>query len=335
VAVEIYTADATGVRGTSVVRSPRTLVREYALTLTADGRPQQYRVVARRPDGTTVQELVLDYGADSVIAQVRRDTARQRVAVASTERPVPFYEDLMAVWEAALPRAGETVAVLGGREVIRFPVERRADGTVAVRPPFETGPMVFRFDAQGRLQGVDMSRTTAKFAIERVPSVDVRALAAEFGRRDQAGQGLGVFSPRDTASSGAEGAKVRVDYGRPSARGRQIFGGIVPFGEVWRTGANEATQLFTDRDLEIGGTRVPAGTYSLWTVPGREKWTLIVNKQHGQWGTEYDEKQDLARIDMAVKRLSAPVERFTVSLDGGALVFSWADTQASVPLRVR
>jgi hypothetical protein len=136
------------------------------------------------------------------------------------------------------------------------------------------------------------------------------------------------------------GAKVTVDYGRPSMRGRKVFGGIVPWGEVWRLGANAATQLITDHDLVIGDTTIPAGTYSLWLIPTASEWTLIINKQHGQWGTEYDPAQDLARIPVTVTALSEPVEQFTmgVTADGGSsgtLSMEWETTEGTVPFTVR
>src|SRR5689334_13753896 len=100
-------------------------------------------------------------------------------------------------------------------------------------------------------------------------------------------------SPPGTAEVSLAGKTVTIKYGRPSMRGRKIMGGLVPYGQVWRTGANEATTLVTPVTLLIGGTTIPAGEYTLWTLPSEGTWKLIVNKQTGQWGTEYDEHQDL------------------------------------------
>lgn len=115
------------------------------------------------------------------------------------------------------------------------------------------------------------------------------------------------------------------------------MGDLVPFGKVWRTGANEATTLTTDRDLMIRSLHVPAGTYTLFTVPGEQDWTLIVNKQTGQWGTRYDESQDLGRVPMNVVSLDEPVESFLISIeptdDGrGMLKLIWENTEANVPI---
>ncbi len=100
-----------------------------------------------------------------------------------------------------------------------------------------------------------------------------------------------------------DGHTVTIQYSRPSMRGRKIFGGLVPYDEVWRTGANAATSLKTDVDLNIGGANVPAGSYTLYSLPGMTSWKLIINKQTGQWGTEYSQSQDLARVDMKVSQL--------------------------------
>jgi hypothetical protein len=143
-------------------------------------------------------------------------------------------------------------------------------------------------------------------------------------------------SPPGTASvTFADGKTVTINYSRPSVRNRKIFGGLVPYGQIWRTGANSATSLKTDADLMIGGATVPAGSYTLYTIPGESGWKLIINKQTGQWGTDYDEKQDLARVDMKVAKNATPTEQFTISLDktganSATLKLDWADTAASV-----
>lgn len=149
-----------------------------------------------------------------------------------------------------------------------------------------------------------------------------------------------VLSPRDTVSlEVGTGRRVYIDYGRPSMRGRRIMGGLVPYGRVWRTGANAATTLVTDVDLELGGTALPRGTYTLYSIPTAAGWTLIVNRQTGQWGTQYEPARDFARIPMRVSRLAAPVEQFTMSLErnragAGTLSLSWENTRAWLPFHV-
>ena len=150
----------------------------------------------------------------------------------------------------------------------------------------------------------------------------------------------GLASPRDSVVQSVAGAQLKIDYGRPSKRGRVIWGGLVPWDRWWRTGANQATHFITDKDLVVGGTTVPAGRYTLYTLPVQSgAWKLIINKQTGQWGTEYNQGQDLARVDMKVEKLSPPVEQFTIKIEpqekGGIIRLVWDTAQASVPFTVK
>lgn len=147
-------------------------------------------------------------------------------------------------------------------------------------------------------------------------------------------------SPPGSAECAINGKKVTIEYSRPSMKGRKIMGGLVPYGQVWRTGANEATSLTTETNLDIGGTKVPAGKYTLYTLPSEGGWKLIINKQTGQWGTEYNQDQDLARVDMKTTPLTSPVEQFTISFDqhgssSADLVLEWEKTRVSVPVKAQ
>jgi hypothetical protein len=148
------------------------------------------------------------------------------------------------------------------------------------------------------------------------------------------------LSPHVKAEVVLKGQAITINYGSPRIRGRQIMGKLVPYGQVWRTGADEATSLKTAVDLEIGGTKVPAGSYTIYSLPSEDKWKLIINKQTGQWGTEYDESQDLARIDLTKTTLPSPLDKFTIefqntSPDAATLVLEWETTKLSVPVRAR
>ena len=132
-----------------------------------------------------------------------------------------------------------------------------------------------------------------------------------------------------------DGKSVTVDYSSPRAKGRKIYGGLVPYGEVWRAGANEATKFVTTADLTVGGKDVPAGSYTIFVVPNEDKWTLIISKKTGEWGIPYPgESEDLARVDMKVSPISSPVENFTISFahDGSEckMNLDWERTRASI-----
>lgn len=142
------------------------------------------------------------------------------------------------------------------------------------------------------------------------------------------------LSPKQQVQYTVKGRKITIDYSAPSVRGRRIMGELVPYGQVWRTGANAATTLTTEADLMIGSLHVPAGKYSLFTIPGEKEWTLIVNKQTGKWGTQYDQSQDLGRVKLAVApKLKTPVEQFAIGIDK-TLSFTWENTKAWVPVVV-
>ena len=135
----------------------------------------------------------------------------------------------------------------------------------------------------------------------------------------------------------ADGKSITVDYSSPRAKGRKIFGGLVPYGDVWRAGANEATTFVTTSDVMVGGSHVPAGKYTMFAIPNKDKWTLIISKKTGEWGIPYPgADSDLVRVDMKASTLPAAVENFTIALDkagsGCTLKMEWETTRASVDI---
>jgi hypothetical protein len=160
-------------------------------------------------------------------------------------------------------------------------------------------------------------------------------------------------SPHETVGGVIDGNRVTIVYGRPYTKDpktgepRKIWGGLVPFGKVWRTGADEATLLITQKDLQFGDTTIPAGAYSLWTIPDEDGGKLIINKQIGQWGQDYkdmknvyDEANDVARVDLKKEPLEKPNDQFTMAVakntgGGGIIKLMWEDTQYTVPFTVK
>jgi hypothetical protein len=143
--------------------------------------------------------------------------------------------------------------------------------------------------------------------------------------------------PAKASCALGEGKTIAVDYSSPRAKGRKIYGGLVPYGEVWRAGANEATTLVTTADLMVGGQHVPAGSYTIFAIPNQDKWTLVISKKTGEWGIPYPgADKDLVRVDMKVSALPAAVENFTIAFDkaaGGCMLrMDWEKTRASVDI---
>jgi hypothetical protein len=146
-------------------------------------------------------------------------------------------------------------------------------------------------------------------------------------------------SPHETHSFTVDGATITIEYGRPTMRGRKIFGALIPYNTVWMPGADEATVFETSSALQFGDFKLPAGRYSLYTMPSERQWTLIINKKTGQWHTLYVPREDLAKLPMRAEQLPAPVEQLTISAvsrpqGGGAIQLEWETTRFSVPFTV-
>ena len=149
----------------------------------------------------------------------------------------------------------------------------------------------------------------------------------------------GYTSPPASVATMIAGKRISVDYYAPSMHGRKIMGGLVPFDEVWCTGANYATRFTTEANLQIGGLMLPAGSYSIWTIPKQDEWTLIINKQTGQSHLSYDSSRDFGRTKMSVRKLAAPMETFRIELkpdtdNQGTLALLWETTEASIPFTI-
>jgi hypothetical protein len=199
-----------------------------------------------------------------------------------------------------------------------------------------------RVDRRGRLLGLDAGATTRKLIVERRPWMAVDALAARWQADDAAGRSVGALSGRGTAQATIAGAMLTADFGTPAKRGREIWGGLVPYGQVWRTGANQATHFTTDRPLVLGegagALTVPAGRYTLFSIPDAGGGVLIVSRVTGQAGTAYDPTKDLGRVPLTARALSEPVELFTIAFGergtGGEVRLQWDRRELVVPFRV-
>ena len=201
---------------------------------------------------------------------------------------------------------------------------------------------MLRVDEQGKLLGADGRRTTIKVVGERHDDLDLEKLMSTFADRERAvGHVATALSPRDTVRVSIAGADLLIDYGRPSRRGREIWGAMIPYGDVWRTGANAATQFSTSRELQFEhGPVIPAGTYTLWSIPAKNGFDLIINKQVGQWGTQYNAANDLVRFHVATASIPAPgVEQMQLTIDpkgrrNGVLRMAWDRLQFVAPFTV-
>jgi hypothetical protein len=348
VTVERFTRTVGRLEGDMIVRTPNTRIAHYVVTLAPGGQPTRAEYTLRRADGSPVpnalRSATLTFSADTVVSVVMRDTAITRRVAA--RNAFPTLATSFAMVELGLRNlvasgrdsADITMIGFGAPAASVFPTRLFRPDSARITW-FGGLPQYVRTDRAGRILALDATPTTLKVKVDRLPNADIDAIASMFAAAEQSGRAF-TMSVRDTVRANVGRANLLVDYGRPLRRGRTIFGGVVPFDSVWRTGANAATQFRTDVDLSMGGTTIPAGTYTLWTVPSRTgAWKLVVNRQTGQWGTVYDPKQDLARIDLRTETVVTPVEQFTITVqpqaEGGVLALAWDRTRAWVPFTVR
>lgn len=345
VAVEQFTRTADRLEGRMVLRTPRVQIREYDAMLGPDGALTSFELRVQTPGEEAREVGGIDFADGTATMRTLQDDSLQTLEVTAEPGALPFLSYSIGIYEPLVSQflQGERAAIesetviLGSEQKFPLAIESVDDDEVVVTNI--AGENRVRIDQEGRILEWDGSESTLKLLAERGSEADIDELAAEFAAREAAEGPLGALSPRDSVQVTVAGATLEVDYSRPATRGRTIFGNVVPFNEVWRTGANAATGFSTDHDLMIGDAHVPAGEYTLFTIPAEDGWTLIINQQTGQPGTEYDEAQDLARVAMDVTPLADPMERFTIGVNeedtGGLLWMAWANTCATVPFEVQ
>ncbi len=346
ITVEQYTRRGDVIQGDIIQRQPRTTVMHYTLTLDAHGYPARFEYTTQLPDGSPVPGApigaTMAFTADSVTSTIHRAGQAPVVRSAEASRAFPdlgfaygMYDLVIAAMRAQRTDSMAVAMVSPGAtrpNVLTF-VRR---GASAYTVDYFGSPQRVAVDANGRVTSVNGMETTEKVIARRVPSVNITALAQAFATR-----GIGVASPRDTMTAAVGAAHLWVDYSRPAARGRHVFGPTGVLGDtLWRTGANEATQFRTDVDLVIDGKTLPAGMYTLWTHAHMGRYALTFNTQVGQWGTDHDSTKDLLTVPLAVTTLPAVVERFTIAVrpagaNAGVLTLSWDTTELSVRFQTR
>jgi len=343
-AIERYTRTADRLEGEQVVRSPRTVHRLYTATFGPGGAIERFELVTHNVSGAPgplERKASATFSGDSAVMIIPRDDSTATMRVKAGPGALPYIGQGWGLIEEMARRArtagsdhySVTMLPLGSDEQWEVTATPRGrDSMTIVLGPL--GPFRARVDDQGTVLGLSGVGSTMQVTVERVQGLDFAALGKSFAARS-----LGTLSPADSVRASVGGAALSVRYSRPSMRGRLIFGNVVPWNQVWRTGANQATVLETSADLTVAGTAVPAGKYSLWTIPSPTGWRLIFNKNTGQWGTDYDAQYDLARVDMTVETLPQAVEQFTIAIEPkgkrGVLKLEWDKTRASIPFSAK
>jgi DUF2911 family protein len=337
-------------RHTEIQLAPNGGIRHLVMDITTPSEPpsERHRHVVAAVYGDTVHLTKQDS-----TGTLRYAFATGPGAITMAHLP-QMYSLIDLYFEAALRRAdsaklapGDSVRVRQfyiDREFDRFPLH---EGFVRPLPgrraelwhDWLSGIGEATFDSAYHMLTYSGARSTYKVDVTRLATQpDVDAIGAHFAAREDS-SGVSQLSVRDLARGTIGSDTVSVDYGRPLARGRVLLGGLIPLDRVWRTGANAATQFTTTSDITLAGLRLPRGTYTLWTIPRENGAELIVNKQTGQWGTEYHASSDLGRASLTVQTTATPVEQFTISVvpadaRHGTLVLEWGTFRWTAPIVV-
>ncbi len=364
VSLESVTRQGNTLTSDEVDRFPRVRVRHTVIDLNDDGSIKHLAMdihTPSEPDSQRDRKVVADVSNHEVHISKTDGTGTVNlnfptggaIVVAHVPQMYSLYELYFA---AALKHAAATKSATGtpvqmrqfyiDREFDHFPlghatVTPLGNGKEEVTHDWLSGTGEATMDSNYHMISYSGNRTTYKVQVNRLASPpDVKNVAIRFEALESKAGKVKALSVRDTTRAQIGTAIFTVDYSRPLLRGRTLLGNVIPYDYVWRTGANAATQFITSAPIKLAGMQVPAGMYTLWTVPHTDGVDLIVNKQTGQWGTDYDRSRNLAMARITSDSLSTPVEEFTISIEPGAdtkhgkLMIEWGSFRWTAPIEV-
>ena len=364
ISIEGITRQGNTVTSDEVDRFPTVQVRHTVVDLNDDGSIRHLVMdihTPSEPPGQRDRKVVADVADNKVhlsktdsTGTVNRDFPTDGgIVVAHVPQMYSLYE---LYFVAALKQAAASKLPAGShvplrqfyidREFDRFPLGRATvspldSGKIDVTHDWLSGTGEAVMDSGNNMLSYSGARSTYDVRVKRLAEPpDVKGVADRFEVGETQGGRVKSLSVRDTTRAQIGNATFTVDYGRPLLRGRTLLGDVIPYGAVWRTGANAATQFTTSAPIILAGMQVPAGTYTLFTAPHTDEVDLIVNKQTGQWGTEYNPSLNLGRARMISEVAAAPVEKFTISImpgdnRRGTLVLEWGSVRWTAPIEVR
>jgi DUF2911 family protein len=364
VSVERISRSPTRLVTDGVDRWPFVRRRHTEFDLNRDGTIRYMIMDVHTPSGGTPRErgrrVTADFSSDKVSISVQDSSGQRDTSFATGGAiTVPHVSMMYSVIEleiaAALRRAAAAGLAPGDSVMFRqfYPdrdvgpsftlhrgfVHPEGGGKVELRHDWLAGTGDVTVDSSGRMLTYSGMRSTYKVAVTRTTApLDIAAVGDRLEAAERRA-GPSQLSVRDTARATIGPATFSVDYGRPLLRGRTLLGNVISYDRVWRTGANAATQFTTSAPIRLAGLPLPAGTYTLWTIPHVHGVDLIVNRQTGQWGTEYRRAQDLGTAPMQSDSVTPPVEKFTISIEAsdtrrGTLVMSWGTFRWTAPIQL-
>jgi len=362
ISVESVTRQGNTLTSDEVDRFPRVTIRDTTVDLNDDGSIRHLVMDIHTPSEPTGQrdrKVVADVANNKVhlsktdsTGTVNRDFATDgSIVVAHVPQMYSLYElyFVAAMKQAAASKSNNPIQMRQfyiDREFDKFPlghatVKPLEGGKADITHDWLSGTGEATMDSGYHMLSYSGDRTTYKVQVKRlVTPPAIKDIADQFEMKESKAGNVRSLSVRDTTRAQIGNAMFLVDYSRPLLRGRTLLGDVIPYDYVWRTGANAATQFTTSAPIKLAGMDVPAGTYTLWTVPHKNGVDLIVNKQHGQWGTSYNHSLDLGTAKMITEVASIPVEAFTISIisnnnHNGKLVMEWGSFKWIAAIEVR
>jgi hypothetical protein len=364
ISIESTTRQGNTLTSDEVDRFPRVQIRHTVVNLNDDGSIRHLVMdihTPSEPPGQRDRKVVADVANNKVHLSKTDSTSTMNrdfptggsIVVAHVPQMYSLYELYFA---AALKQAAASKLAAGGpvqmrqfyidREFDRFPLGRATvtpldSGKVEITHDWLSGTGEAVMDSSYNMLSYSGARTTYKVQVKRLATPpDVKGIADRFEAKETEGGNVKSLSVRDTIRTQIGNAMFTVDYGRPLLRGRTLLGDVIPYDRVWRTGANAATQFTTSTPVKLAGMQVPAGTYTLFTAPHTNGVDLIVNKQSGQWGTEYNGSLNLGTAKITSEASTATVEEFTISIipsddRHGTLVLEWGSLRWIAPIEVQ
>ncbi len=364
ISVESVTRQGNTITSDEVDRFPRVRVRHTVIDFNQDGSIRHLVMDIHTPSepvNERERKVIADVANNEVhitktdgTGTLKRDFATGgSIVVAHVPQMYSLYELYFA---AALKHEAASKLAPGSdvqmrqfyidREFDRFPLGRAhvrsfGGGKAEITHDWLSGTGEAEVDSVNHMLSYSGARTTYDVKVNRLASPpDVKSIGERFEAIETKTGTVKQLSVRDTTQAQIGNANFTVDYGRPLMRGRKVLGDVLPYDRVWRTGANAATQFTTSAPIKLAGLQVPAGTYTLWTVPHTGGVDLIVNRQSGQWGTEYSRSRNLGIAKMTSGALTIPVEAFTISIvpgdiQHGTLVMEWGSFRWTAPIEVQ
>ena len=364
ISIENITRQGNTLTSDEVDRFPSVRIRHTVVDLNDDGSIRHLVMeihTPSEPSGQRDRKVVADVSNNKVhlsktdsTGTVNRDfPTAGGIVVAHVPQMYSLYELYFA---AALKQSAASKLAAGSpvqmrqfyidREFDRFPLGQATvtplgKGKVEITHDWLSGTGEAIMDSGYNLLSYSGARSTYKVEVKQLATPpDVKGVADRFAAKETESGNVKSLSVRDTIRTQIGNAMFTVEYGRPLLRGRSLLGDVIPYDRVWRTGANAATQFTTSTPIKLAGMQVPAGTYTLFTAPHTSGVDLIVNKQSGEWGTEYHGSFDLGKARMTSEVATAPVEEFTISIipgdnRHGKLVFEWGSFRWIAPIEVQ